>query len=94
MLHGKSATPVSVSTVARCAETGGFRFVFAAAQEGEVSADLTVCWLEEKGLAYLRFITVDRVLNGTSASKRAIEAWVLAHEDTVFAAALAAQGAL
>lgn len=51
----------TLSSATRCPETGAFRFVFDVAG-AEVHADLTVALLEEKGLAWLRFITVDRIV--------------------------------
>ena len=54
------AAPLSISSVSRNPETGTFRFELEL--DGiEVSADLTVAWLEEKREAWLRFITVDCV---------------------------------
>lgn len=82
-------TPCSVRSATRCPETGAFRFVFDVAGV-EVSADLTVCWLEERGLAYLRFITLDRVYSADRAIERAIEAWVARNQDAVLSAALEA----
>ena len=78
---------MSVAFVSRCPETGAFRFVFDVAG-ADVSGDLTVCWLEDKGHAFLRFIAVDRVRNANLATAQAIEAWVDANQDAVFAAAL------
>lgn len=77
----------SISSATRCPETGAFRFVFDVAG-AEVSADLTVCWLEDKGAAFLRFIAVDRVYGADRALERAIEAWVARNQDAVLSTAL------
>jgi hypothetical protein len=69
---------------------GRFRFVFDAGDVA-VSADLTVAWLEQDRCAWLRFIAVDRVLARDRALASAIEAWVLANQEAVFAAALIAE---
>ena len=78
---------VAISTVSRCPETGAFRFTFEAG-DVEVSADLSVCWLEEKREAWLRFITVDRVRTRDAALSDAVEVWVAEHQREVFLAAL------
>ncbi len=84
-----AAVRSQIHRVSRCPETGAFRFVFAT-EAGDVSADLTVCFFVEQRLAYLRLITVDRVLCADRALTAAVEAWVAAHQDEVFAAAVRA----
>ncbi len=85
-LHAETAA-------SRCPETGAFRFTFEV-DGREVRADLTVAFLEEKGLAWLRFVTLDRVVDADLATERALSAWVDAHQDACFEAALAAQEGL
>lgn len=79
---------LSVACVSRCAQTGAFRFVFDGVGN-EVRADLMVCWHEDKGLASLRYVTVDYV-DASRATARAVEAWVAANQELVFATALGA----
>lgn len=83
-------TTLSISSVSRCPETGVFRFYFEVG-DVEVSADLTVAWLEEQNLAWLRFILVDRVRTRNRALVAAVELWVRENEQTVFDAALRAE---
>ncbi len=78
---------LAVHECLRCSETGSFRFVFSF-HEGVVAADLTVCDLEEKNLAFLLFITVDRVYNSDLRIQKSVEAWVAANQDIVWTAAL------
>lgn len=75
-------------SVARCPETGSFRFVFDVAG-AEVRADLTVSWLEDKGLAFTRLVTVDYV-DANRATCGAVEAWVRANEELVLEYAMGA----
>ena len=90
MLQSDFLLPLfSVCAASRCPETGVFRFVFETGA-GEVTADLTVCFFVEQNLAWLRFIAVDRVLRADAALTAAVEAWVAAHADEVFAAAVRA----
>jgi len=77
----------SLESAVRCDETGVFRVVVAT-RDTQIATDITVVWLGERGLAYLRFITVDRVFDADRATERAVEAWVAAHQDEVFSAAL------
>lgn len=78
---------LSIAAVTRCAETGVFRFAFDTSR-ANIAAELTVVWSEEKGLAWLRLITVDRVVGADLREERAVEAWVREHQDAVFGAAL------
>jgi hypothetical protein len=80
---------LSISSVSRCPETGVFRVVFDAG-DVEVSADLSICWYEYQNLAFLRFIEVDHVRTRDAALATAVEAWVKANDQVVFAAALEA----
>lgn len=88
----RSAFQLWVSAATRCAETGVFRFVFDAG-DVEVSADLTVAWLEQDRCAWLRYIAVERVQTRDRALAAAVEAWVLANHEAVFSAALDAEAA-
>jgi hypothetical protein len=83
---------LSISSVSRCPGTGVFRVVFDAG-DVEVSADLTVCWLEEQNCAWLRFVLVDRIRTRDAALASAVEAWVRDNERAVFEAALSAEAA-
>lgn len=78
---------LAIGCVSRCPETGSFRFVFHVAGR-EVVADLTVCWLEDRGLAWFRFASVDRVRGTDRAIECAVEGWVAAHESEVWSAAM------
>ncbi len=80
---------LSVASASRCPETGAFRFTFEV-DGREVRADLTVAFLEDKGLAYLRHVTLDRVIDASLATERALSAWVDANQDACFDAALSA----
>ena len=81
---------LSIASVSRCPETGVFHFDFEV-DSVEVSADLTVAWLEEQNLAWLRFVLVDRVRTRDRALSAAVEAWVRENERAVFDAALGAE---
>lgn len=80
---------ISISSAFRCEETGIFRLVLEAG-DVEVSADLTVVWLEQDRSAWLRFVLVERVHTRDGALAVAIEAWALANQEAVFCAALEA----
>ena len=82
----QDGSDLSIASATRCVETGAFRFTFVV-DGREVSADLTVSFYAEQGLAYLRFVTVDHVY-ASDALTAAVEAWVRCHVEAVFAAAL------
>ena len=90
MIASLSLLECVMSSVSRNPETGLFRVDFEL--DGvEVSADLTVAWLEEQNLAWLRFVLVDRVRTRDRALSAAVEAWVRENERAVFDAALGAE---
>lgn len=99
MVHTNSAdlSAWSIASATRSLGAGVFAFVFTLERLGcddfEVAADLTVCWYEEKGLAYLDFARLD-CIHSTSGVSDAIEAdlaaWLEANESDVFVAALRA----
>lgn len=80
----------SISSVSRCPETGAFRFDFQVG-DVEVSADLTVAWIEDKGAAFLQWCEVDHVRTRDQALARQVVLWVRAHEREVFEAAINAE---
>lgn len=93
MFHRLSLSrALSISTVSLDPETGVFRFVFDAG-DVEVSADLTVAWIEDKGAAFLQWCEVDRVRTRNQDLARAVVVWVWEHQREVFEAALNAEAA-